>query len=66
MVGRPVAWGLAEAGALGVAHVLRLLRDELRIAMAIAGCRSPRDIGPSLIFRQNPPEGCLTASSQAK
>ena len=66
MVGRPAAWGLAVAGALGVAHVLRLLRDELRIAMAIAGCRSARDIGPSLIFRQNPPEGCLTASSQAK
>ncbi len=37
LVGRPVAWGLAHSGALGVAHVLRLLRDELEIAMALCG-----------------------------
>lgn len=53
MVGRPVAWGLAVAGAMGVAHVLRLLRDELRIAMALCGCAALDEIGPSLIFRQN-------------
>jgi len=38
LVGRPAVWGLANAGALGVAHVLRLLRDELEIAMALSGC----------------------------
>lgn len=38
LVGRPVIWGLANAGAVGVAHVLRLLRDELEIAMALCGC----------------------------
>ncbi len=38
LVGRPVAWGLANAGAVGVAHVLRLLRDELEVAMALCGC----------------------------
>jgi 4-hydroxymandelate oxidase len=37
LVGRPAIWGLANAGALGVAHVLRLLRDELEIAMALCG-----------------------------
>ena len=37
LVGRPAVWGLANAGALGVAHVLRLLRDELEIAMALCG-----------------------------
>ena len=39
LVGRPVIHGLANAGAQGVAHVLRLLRDELEIAMALCGCR---------------------------
>ena len=40
LVGRPVLHGLANAGAVGVAHVLRLLRDELEIAMALSGCRT--------------------------
>lgn len=39
LVGRPILHGLANAGAQGVAHVLRLLRDELEIAMALCGCR---------------------------
>jgi 4-hydroxymandelate oxidase len=39
-VGRPILHGLTNAGALGVAHVLRLLRDELEIAMALTGCRT--------------------------
>lgn len=60
MVGRPVLHGLAVAGPTGVAHVLRLLRDELRIAMALTGCASLRDIGPALIFDGNPAEGALT------
>lgn len=38
LIGRPYIYGLANAGALGVAHVLRLLRDELEIAMALCGC----------------------------
>lgn len=38
LVGRPAIYGLAHAGAAGVAHVLRLLRDELEIAMALSGC----------------------------
>ena len=40
LVGRPVLHGLANAGATGVAHVLRLLRDELEMAMALTGCRT--------------------------
>lgn len=43
LVGRPVLHGLANAGAVGVAHVLRLLRDELEIAMALSGCRTLAD-----------------------
>jgi 4-hydroxymandelate oxidase len=38
LVGRPVIYGLAVAGALGVSHVLRILRDELELTMALTGC----------------------------
>ena len=49
MVGRPIVWGLANAGAAGVAHVLRLLRDELEIAMALTGCTTLADATPALL-----------------
>lgn len=52
MVGRPVIYGLSVNGALGVSHVLRLLRDEFEIAMALTGCRTIADIGPHLIRRR--------------
>lgn len=39
LIGRPYVFGLSCAGAHGVAHVLRLLRDELEMAMALCGCR---------------------------
>jgi 4-hydroxymandelate oxidase len=44
LIGRPIVFGLAVAGPRGVAHVLRLLRDELEIAMALCGCRTLADI----------------------
>ena len=37
LVGRPGLWGLAGNGALGVAHVIRLMRDELELCMALCG-----------------------------
>ncbi|WP_411826808.1 alpha-hydroxy-acid oxidizing protein [Luteolibacter sp. AS25] len=37
MVGRPCLHGLAAAGAVGVAHVLKILRTELEMAMLLAG-----------------------------
>ncbi|MBR2537081.1 MAG: alpha-hydroxy-acid oxidizing protein [Hyphomicrobium sp.] len=49
LVGRPVIFGLAANGAFGVSHVLRLLRDELEVAMALTGCRSVTEIGPHLV-----------------
>ena len=50
LLGRPYVHALAAAGALGVAHALRLLRDELEIAMALSGCKTLVDAGPSLFF----------------
>lgn len=44
LVGRPVIWGLASAGALGVAHIIRILRDELEMTMALAGHASLREV----------------------
>jgi 4-hydroxymandelate oxidase len=37
LVGRPYIWGLAGNGALGVAHIIRLMRDELELCMALCG-----------------------------
>ena len=51
LVGRPAMHGLAAAGAPGVAQVIRLLRDELEIAMALTGCRTLADIGPGALWR---------------
>ena len=49
MVGRPVLWGLAVAGEAGVRRVLELLRDELDLAMALAGAASLSDLSPDLL-----------------
>ena len=50
LVGRPYVYGLANAGALGVAHVLRLLRDELEIAMALCGCATLAQVSKDCLF----------------
>jgi 4-hydroxymandelate oxidase len=38
LIGRPVLWGLAADGEAGVRGVLELLREEVRLAMALCGC----------------------------
>ena len=60
LVGRPAIWGLANAGAAGVAHVLRLLRDELEIAMALTGCATLADASPALLNAGLPQSGDLS------
>ena len=40
-IGRPVIWGLAAGGEAGVARVLELLRQEVALALVLAGCASP-------------------------
>ncbi len=52
MVGRPAVHGLANAGALGVAHVIKLLRDELEIAMALTGCARLAEAHPGLLTKR--------------
>lgn len=50
LLGRPYVHALATCGALGVAHALRLLRDELEIAMALCGCRDLANIDAELVI----------------
>jgi 4-hydroxymandelate oxidase len=49
LVGRPILWGLAAGGREGVAHVLAMLRRELDLAMALAGCPTIAAITRDLI-----------------
>lgn len=49
MIGRPYVHALATAGALGVAHLLRTLREELEVAMVLCGCRTLADIDRSRV-----------------
>ncbi|HZR39971.1 MAG TPA: alpha-hydroxy acid oxidase [Ktedonobacteraceae bacterium] len=51
LIGRPILWGLAVNGQAGVRHVLELLREELELAMLLAGCPTVADIPPSLVRR---------------
>ena len=48
-IGRPLLWGLAVDGEAGVTHVLKLLRGELDLAMALCGCRSVAEITRDLV-----------------
>jgi 4-hydroxymandelate oxidase len=49
LVGRPILWGLAVAGEAGAREVLRLLRDEIDLALALCGCARLADIDRSLV-----------------
>jgi 4-hydroxymandelate oxidase len=48
-IGRPILWGLAADGQAGVEHALNLLRQELDLAMALAGCPDLNTITANLI-----------------
>ena len=44
LIGRPLLWGLAYGGSGGVQQVIQCLHDELKLCMALAGCRTLADI----------------------
>jgi isopentenyl diphosphate isomerase/L-lactate dehydrogenase-like FMN-dependent dehydrogenase len=44
LAGRAVLYGLTVGGEEGARHVLELLRDEIRLALALLGCTSPEEI----------------------
>lgn len=49
MIGRPYIHALATAGALGVAHLIRILRQELEITMALTGCKTLEEIDKKVL-----------------
>jgi L-lactate dehydrogenase (cytochrome) len=44
LLGRAWAYALAARGGDGVAHVLKLIEAEMRVAMALTGCTSVGEI----------------------
>jgi (S)-2-hydroxy-acid oxidase len=51
-VGRPVVFALAADGEAGVRNVLRMLREEFELTMALSGCTTLADIKRSHILTQ--------------
>ena len=49
LLGRPILWGLALDGQSGAGQVLELMRREVDLAMALCGCREPREVGRDLL-----------------
>lgn len=49
LLGRAWAYALAAAGEEGVAHVLKLIQAEMRVAMALTGCTEINQVDNSLI-----------------
>lgn len=52
LVGRPLIYALACEGVYGVAHAVKLLRDEFEIAMALCGCKTIKDIDETILFKE--------------
>jgi 4-hydroxymandelate oxidase len=51
LIGRPAIWGLAISGAGGVSHVLQIVREELELAMILAGYHTLAGIDSALVTR---------------
>jgi (S)-2-hydroxy-acid oxidase len=50
-IGRPVLWGLAYKGQEGVELCLKLLSDEVRLCMGLAGVTKVEDIGKEYLVK---------------
>lgn len=60
-IGRPVLWGLAYKGQEGVELCLKLLADEVRLCMGLAGTTKVEDIRKEYLVKVS---GGLTVSSE--
>lgn len=50
LVGRPYIYGLAVAGALGVAHTIKILKEEFEVTMALMGTATLKEINRDYIY----------------
>ncbi|XP_063150715.1 2-Hydroxyacid oxidase 2 [Candoia aspera] len=48
-IGRPTMWGLAYKGKEGLQEVLKILKDEFCLSMALTGCKNVSKIGRHLV-----------------
>jgi 4-hydroxymandelate oxidase len=53
LVGRPIAWGVAAAGAQGVERVLRILTDEIKRVLILTGVGAVTQITESILIRDS-------------
>lgn len=53
LIGRPYVWGLAHSGEEGVYDVLKLLHDELYMALQLSGCVKLEDVKRSMVCHQS-------------
>ncbi len=51
-IGRPVVFALAAEGEAGVRNVLRMMREEFELTMALGGCTKLSDITRNHIFTE--------------
>ena len=49
LIGRPILWGLATQGSVGVQRILDILRNEILEAMALCGCPDIASIDQQLV-----------------
>jgi L-lactate dehydrogenase (cytochrome) len=51
LMGRPWAYALAARGEAGVAHILKLIDAEMRVAMALTACTSISEVNEQILER---------------
>lgn len=54
LIGKPMLWALAAGGEAGVGRGLAILREEVEIAMALLGVRTPGEVRPDHVERPRP------------
>jgi (S)-2-hydroxy-acid oxidase len=52
-IGRPVVFSLAAEGEAGVRNVLRMMREEFELTMALSGCTCLADITRSHVITES-------------
>ena len=51
LLGRAWTYAAAAAGGAGIAHVLSIVREEMRVAMALTGTTKLAELGPDVLVR---------------
>lgn len=52
-IGRPALWGLGCGGEDGVKEMLKVLKKDFDITMALAGCQTLFDIKPNMVVHES-------------